>query len=219
MNLNKSANLALWLIFLVLITPYLINNKYIRKISQIQIILNKKSKEENRSKEQNEIKLDIEKSKKDRYEFRNELAIFVIERAKEICTEKFVAKAVTENLKNQNLLMKQMRNQVPNYIKFDWKPYNSEKMSGIIKREDCLDKYKEIVFPYGQELEVETKLELLQRESDFYQKFNSMYSWDPDWPNCPQFQVAVLNPPSVRADFWMGSNGAHCLLMKPDFFE
>ena len=58
MNLNKSANLALWLIFLVLIAPYLINNRYIRKISQIQIIPNK-SKEEKRSKDQNEIKLDI----------------------------------------------------------------------------------------------------------------------------------------------------------------
>ena len=46
MNLNKSANLALWLIFLVLVTPHLINNKYIRKISQIQTIANKKSKEE-----------------------------------------------------------------------------------------------------------------------------------------------------------------------------
>jgi hypothetical protein len=187
MNFNKSANLALWLIFLVLITPYLINNKYIRKISQIQTISNKKSKEENSSKEQNEIKLDIEKSEKDRYEFRNELAIFTIERAKEICTEKFIETAVTENLKNQKLLMKRMRNVVPNYIKFDWKPYKFEKMSEIIKKEDCLDKYKEIVLPYGQELEVETKLELLKKEPDFYQKFNSMYSWDPDWPNCPEF--------------------------------
>ena len=41
----------------------------------------------------------------------------------------------------------------------------------------------------------------------------------PDWPNCPRFQFAVLNPKSVQADFWMGSNGAHCFLMKPDFFE
>ena len=187
MNLNKSANLALWLIFLVLITPYLLNNKYIRKISQIQTIPKKKSKEENRSKKHNEIKLDIENLQKDRYEFRNELAIFTIKRAKEICTEEFIAKAVTENLKNQKLLMKRMRNVVPNYIKFDWKPYKYEKMSRIIKKENCLDKYKEIVLPYGQELEVETKLELLQKEPDFYQKFNSMYSWDPDWPNCSEF--------------------------------
>ena len=133
MNLNKSANLALWLIFLVLIAPYLINNRYIRKISQIQIIPNK-SKEEKRSKDQNEIKLDIEKSEKDRYEFRNELAIFTIERAKAICTENFIETAITENLKNQKLLMKRMRNVVPNYIKFDWKPYKFEKMSEIIKK-------------------------------------------------------------------------------------
>ncbi len=187
MNLNKSANLALWLIFLVLITPYFLNNKYIRKITQIQTIPNKQLKDENISKEKNEIKLDFENSQKYRYEFRNKLAIFTIERAKEICTEEFIAEAVKENLKNQKLLMKRMRNVVPNYIKFDWKPYKSEKMSETIKKEDCLEKYKEIVLPYGQELEVETKLELLQKEPDFYKKFNSMYSWDPDWPNCPEF--------------------------------
>ena len=151
------------------------------------MIPNKESKEEKRFKEQNEIKLDNEKSEKYRYEFRNELAIFTIERAKAICTEKFIETAVKENLKNQKLLMKRMRNVVPNYIKFDWKPYKFQEMSKIIKKEDCLDKYKEIVLPYGQELEVETKLELLQKEPDFYQKFNSMYSWDPDWPNCHEF--------------------------------
>ena len=187
MNLNKSANLALWLIFLVLITPYFINNKFIRKNVQILNIPNKKLKEENKSKEQNENKLNIENSQKDRYKFRNELAIFTIDRAKEICTEEFIAKAVTQNLVNQKLLMKRMRNVVPNYIKFDWKPYKYKKMSEIIKKENCLDKYKEIVLPYGEELEVKTKLELLQKEPDFYKKFNSMYSWDPDWPNCPEF--------------------------------
>ena len=187
MNLNKSANLALWLIFLVLITPYFLNNKYIREIFQIHTIPSKKLKEGNRSKEQNKIKLDFENSQKNRYEFRNELAIFTTKRSKEICTEEFIAKAVKQNLKNQKLLMKRMRNVVPNYIKFDWKPYKSEKMSEIIKKEDCLDKYKEIVLPYGQELEVQTKLELLQKEPEFYKKFYSMYSWDPDWPNCPEF--------------------------------
>ena len=187
MNLNKSANLALWLIFLVLITPYFLNNKFIRKNVQILNIPNKKLKEENKSKEQNENKLNIENSQKDRYKFRNELAIFTIDRAKEICTEEFIAKAVTQNLVNQKLLMKRMRNVVPNYIKFDWKPYKYKKMSEIIKKENCLDKYKEIVLPYGEELEVKTKLELLQKEPDFYKKFNSMYSWDPDWPNCPEF--------------------------------
>ena len=187
MNLNKSANLALWLIFLVLITPYFLNNKFIRKNVQILNIPNKKLKEENKSKEQNENKLNIENSQKDRYKFRNELAIFTIDRAKEICTEEFIAKAVTQNLVNQKLLMKRMRNVVPNYIKFDWKPYKYKKMSEIIKKENCLDKYKEIVLPYGKELEIKTKLELLQKEPDFYKKFNSMYSWDPDWPNCPEF--------------------------------
>ena len=187
MNLNKSANLALWLIFLVLITPYFLNNKFIRRNVQILNIPNKKLKEENKSKEQNENKLNIENSQKDRYKFRNELAIFTIDRAKEICTEEFIAKAVTQNLVNQKLLMKRMRNVVPNYIKFDWKPYKYKKMSEIIKKENCLDKYKEIVLPYGEELEIKTKLELLQKEPDFYKKFNSMYSWDPDWPNCPKF--------------------------------
>ena len=187
MNLNKSANLALWLIFLVLITPYFLNNKFIRKNVQILNIPNKKLKEENKSKEQNENKLNIENSQKDRYKFRNELAIFTIDRAKEICTEEFIAKAVTQNLVNQKLLMKRMRNVVPNYIKFDWKPYKYKKMSEIIKKENCLDKYKEIVLPYGEEIEIKTKLELLQKEPDFYKKFNSMYSWDPDWPNCPEF--------------------------------
>ena len=187
MNLNKSANLALWLIFLVLITPYFLNNKFIRKNVQILNIPNKKLKEENKSKEQNENKLNIENSQKDRYKFRNELAIFTIDRAKEICTEEFIAKAVTQNLVNQKLLMKRMRNVVPNYIKFDWKPYKYKKMSEIIKKENCLDKYKEIVLPYGEELEIKTELELLQKEPDFYKKFNSMYSWDPDWPNCPEF--------------------------------
>lgn len=187
MNLNKSANLALWLIFLVLITPYFLNNKFIRRNVQILNISNKKSKEENKSIEQNENKLNIENSQKDRYKFRNELAIFTIDRAKEICTEEFIAKAVTQNLVNQKLLMKRMRNVVPNYIKFDWKPYKYKKMSEIIKKENCLDKYKEIVLPYGEELEIKTKLELLQKEPDFYKKFNSMYSWDPDWPNCPEF--------------------------------
>lgn len=187
MNLNKSANLALWLIFLVLITPYFLNNKFIRRNVQILNIPNKKLKEENKSIEQNENKLNIENSQKDRYKFRNELAIFTIDRAKEICTEEFIAKAVTQNLVNQKLLMKRMRNVVPNYIKFDWKPYKYKKMSEIIKKENCLDKYKEIVLPYGEELEIKTKLELLQKEPDFYKKFNSMYSWDPDWPNCPEF--------------------------------
>ena len=187
MNLNKSANLALWLIFLVLITPYFLNNKFIRRNVQILNIPNKKLKEENKSKEQNENKLNIENSQKDRYKFRNELAIFTIDRAKEICTEEFIAKAVTQNLVNQKLLMKRMRNVVPNYIKFDWKPYKYKKMSEIIKKENCLDKYKEIVLPYGEELEVKNKLELLQKEPDFYKKFNSIYSWDPDWPNCPEF--------------------------------
>ena len=187
MNLNKSANLALWLIFLVLITPYFLNNKFIRRNVQILNIPNKKLKEENKSIEQNEDKLNIENSQKDRYKFRNELAIFTIDRAKEICTEEFIAKAVTQNLVNQKLLMKRMRNVVPNYIKFDWKPYKYKKMSEIIKKENCLDKYKEIVLPYGEELEIKTKLELLQKEPDFYKKFNSMYSWDPDWPNCPEF--------------------------------
>ena len=187
MNLNKSANLALWLIFLVLITPYFLNNKFIRKNVQILNIPNKKLKEENKSKEQNENKLNIQNSQKDRYKFRNELAIFTINRAKEICTEEFIAKAVTQNLVNQKLLMKRMRNVVPNYIKFDWKPYKYKKMSEIIKKENCLDKYKEIVLPYGEELEIKTKSELLQKEPEFYKKFNSMYSWDPDWPNCPEF--------------------------------
>ena len=187
MNLNKSANLALWLIFLVLITPYFLNNKFIRRNVQILNIPNKKLKEENKSIEQNENKLNIENSQKDRYKFRNELAIFTIDRAKEICTEEFIAKAVTQNLVNQKLLMKRMRNVVPNYIKFDWKPYKYKKMSEIIKKENCLDKYKEIVLPYGEELEVKNKLELLQKEPDFYKKFNSIYSWDPDWPNCPEF--------------------------------
>ena len=187
MNLNKSANLALWLIFLVLITPYFLNNKFIRRNVQILNIPNKKLKEENKSIEQNENKLNIENSQKDRYKFRNELAIFTIDRAKEICTEEFIAKAVTQNLVNQKLLMKRMRNVVPNYIKFDWKPYKYKKMSEIIKKENCLDKYKEIVLPYGEELEIKNKLELLQKEPDFYKKFNSMYSWDPDWPNCPEF--------------------------------
>ena len=187
MNLNKSANLALWLIFLVLITPYFLNNKFIRRNVQILNIPNKKLKEENKSIEQNENKLNIENSQKDRYKFRNELAIFTIDRAKEICTEEFIAKAVTQNLENQKLLMKRMRNVVPNYIKFDWKPYKYKKMSEIIKKENCLDKYKEIVLPYGEELEVKNKLELLQKEPDFYKKFNSIYSWDPDWPNCPEF--------------------------------
>ena len=187
MNLNKSANLALWLIFLVLITPYFLNNKFNRRNVQILNIPNKKLKEENKSIEQNENKLNIENSQKDRYKFRNELAIFTIDRAKEICTEEFIAKAVTQNLVNQKLLMKRMRNVVPNYIKFDWKPYKYKKMSEIIKKENCLDKYKEIVLPYGEELEIKNKLELLQKEPDFYKKFNSMYSWDPDWPNCPEF--------------------------------
>ena len=187
MNLNKSANLALWLIFLVLITPYFLNNKFIRKNVQTLNIPNKKLKEENKSKEQNENKLNIQNSQKDRYKFRNELAIFTIDRAKEICTEEFIAKAVTQNLVNQKLLMKRMRNVVPNYIKFDWKPYKYKKMSEIIKKENCLDKYKEIVLPYGEELEIKTKSELLQKEPEFYKKFNSMYSWDPDWPNCPEF--------------------------------
>ena len=106
----------------------------------MQNITNKKLKEKNKSKEENN-KLIIENSKKDRYEFRNELAIFIIERAQGICTEEFIEKAVTQNLKNQKLLMKKMRNVVPNYIKFDWKPYTNKEMSKVITEEDCFDKY------------------------------------------------------------------------------
>ena len=186
MNFSKSSNLALWLIFLVLVVPYIFNKNFISNFL-IQNKSNNELKKDKKLQEQNELVSIKESPQKNRYEFRNELAIFTIERAKQICTEKFIETAVTENLKNQKLLMKRMRNVVPNYIKFDWKPYKSEKMSGIIKKEDCLDKYKEIVLPYGQELEVETKFELLKKEPDFYQKFNSMYSWDPDWPNCPEF--------------------------------
>ena len=103
MNFNKSGNLALWLIFLVLIAPYFLNNKFIRKNIQIQNIPIKKFNEENKSKEQNENNLNIENSQRDRFEFRNELASFTIERAKEICTEEFITKAITQNLKNQKI--------------------------------------------------------------------------------------------------------------------
>ena len=186
MNFNKSANLALWLILFVLITPYFINNNFIRKNVQYQNFTNKKLKEKNKSKEEND-KLIIGRPKKDRYEFRNELAIFIIERAQGICTEEFIEKAVTQNLKNQKLLMKKMRNVVPNYIKFDWKPYTYKEMSEVITEEDCLDKYKEMVLPYGQELEVANKFELLQKEPEFYKKFYLIYAWDPTWPNCPEY--------------------------------
>ena len=68
-----------------------------------------------------------ENPQKDRFEFRNDLAIFTIERVNDICTEDFIKKAVTQNLENQKLLMKRMRLVVPNYIKFDWEPYTYKK--------------------------------------------------------------------------------------------
>ena len=186
MNFSKSSNLVLWLIFLVLVAPYIFNDNFKSNFA-IQNKSNKELKKDNKLQEQNELISIKESPQKNRYEFRNELAIFTIKRAKDVCTNQFIKKAVIQNLDNQKLRMKRMRAAVPNYIKFDWEPYTYKKMSGIVKKEDCLDKYKEIVLPYGQELEVETKLELLQKEPEFYQKFNSMYSWDPDWPNCPEF--------------------------------
>ena len=151
MKFSKSSNLALWLIFLVLIAPYIFNNNFKRNFS-IQNKSNQELKKGNKLQEQNELVSIKESPQKNRYEFRNELAIFTIERAKDVCTNQFIKKAVTENLDNQKLRMKRMRAAVPNYIKFDWEPYTYKKMSGIVKKEDCLDKYKEMILPYGQEL-------------------------------------------------------------------
>ena len=39
----------------------------------------------------------------------------------------------------------------------------------------------------GQELEVKSKAELMQGEPEFHKKFYTMYSWDPNWPNCHEF--------------------------------
>ena len=198
MNFNKSANLALWLIFLVLVAPYFLNNNFIRKFSPIQNKANKELKQDKKSQEQNELISIEENPQKNRFEFRNDLAIFTIERANDVCTEDFIKKAVAQNLENQKLLMKRMRNVVPNYIKFDWKPYTYKKMSEIIKKEDCIDKYKEIILPYGQELEVKSKSELIQREPEFYKKFYFIYSWDPDWPNCPEFGYPACKRISIE---------------------
>ena len=198
MNFNKSANLALWLIFLVLVAPYFLNNNFIRKFSPIQNKANKELKQDKKSQEQNELISIEEKPQKNRFEFRNDLAIFTIERANDVCTEDFIKNAVAQNLENQKLLMKRMRNVVPNYIKFDWKPYTYKKMSEIIKKEDCIDKYKEIILPYGQELEVKSTSELIQREPEFYKKFYFIYSWDPDWPNCPEFGYPACKRISIE---------------------
>ena len=198
MNFNKSSNLALWLIFLVLVAPYFLNNNFKNKFFLIRNKVNKEFIEDKISQEQNELILIEKNRQKDRFEFRNDLAIFAIERANEICTEDFIKKAVVQNLENQKLLMKRMRLVVPNYIKFDWEPYTYKKMSKIIKKEDCLDKYKAIILPYGQELEVKVKSELLQREPEFYKKFYFMYSWDPGWPNCPQFGYPACKRISIE---------------------
>ena len=186
MNFSKSSNLALWLIFLVLVAPYIFNINFKSNFS-IQNKSSKELKKDKKLQEQNESISIKESPQKNRYEFRNELAIFTIERAKDVCTNQFIKKAVTQNLDNQKLRMKRMRAAVPNYIKFDWEPYTYKKMSGIVKKEDCLNKYKEIILPYGQELEVKSKSELLQGEPEFFKKFYTMYSWDPDWPNCYEF--------------------------------
>ena len=198
MNLNKSANLALWLIFLMLVVSYIFNNNLKRNFFLIQNKSSEELKEDKKFKEQSESISIKENSQKDRYEFRNELAIFTIERANDVCTEAFIRKAVMQNLENQKMLMKKMRAAVPNYIKFDWEPYTYIKMSEIIKKEDCLDKFKEIILPYGQELEIKSKSELLEREPEFYKKFYLMYSWDPDWPNCPEFGYPACKRISIE---------------------
>ena len=197
MKFSKSSNLALWLIFLVLIAPYIFNNNFKRNFS-IQNKSNKELKKDKKLQEQNELVSIKESPQKNRYEFRNELAIFTIERAKDVCTNQFIKKAVIENLDNQKLRMKMMRAAVPNYIKFDWEPYTYKKMSGIVKKEDCLDKYKEMILPYGQELEVKSKSELLQGEPEFFKKFYTMYSWDPDWPNCYEFGYPACKRISIE---------------------
>ena len=46
MNFNKSANLALWLIFLVLVAPYFLNNNFTRNFFSIQNKANKELKED-----------------------------------------------------------------------------------------------------------------------------------------------------------------------------
>ena len=198
MNFNKSANLALWLILLMLVAPHIYNNNFIRNFFLIENKSNKALKADKKLKEQRELLSIKETSQKDRYEFRNELAIFTIERAKDVCTEPFIRKAVIQNLKNQKMLMKRMRAAVPNHIKFDWEPYTYKKMSEIIKKEECLDKFKEMILPYGQELEVKSKSELMQREPEFYKKFYFMYSWDPDWPNCPEFGYPACKRISIE---------------------
>ena len=198
MNFNKSANLALWLIFLMLVASYILNNNFKRNFFLIQNKSSEELKEEKKFKEQSESISIKANSQKDRYEFRNELAIFTIKRANDVCTEPFIRKAVMRNLENQKMLMKKMRAAVPNYIKFDWEPYTYIKMSEIIKKEDCLDKFKEIILPYGQELEIKSKSELLEREPEFYKKFYLMYSWDPDWPNCPKFGYPACKRISIE---------------------
>ena len=187
MNFNKSANLALWLIFLLLLIPYVFNNRFIPNFLIIKNLSEKKLKEETKSFENSENNIELEDLQKERFIFRHELYIFTSIRAKKICTSEFVNHAVLKNLENQKILMKKMKDVVPNYIKFDWKPYSFQKMSSIIRQSDCIDKYKEIILPYAQELEVKSKLELLKKEPYFYKTFFSMFSWDPDWPNCPEF--------------------------------
>ncbi len=198
MNFNKSANFALWLIFLVLFTPHILNTNFKRNFFLIQNKSNKELEEDKKLKEKRELLSIKENSQKDRYEFRNELAIFTIERAKDVCSETFIRKAITQNLGNQKMLMKKMRAAVPNYIKFAWEPYTYKKMSEIIKKEECLDKFKEIILPYGQELEVKSKSELMQKEPEFYKKFYFMYAWDKDWPNCHEFRYPACKRISIE---------------------
>ncbi len=54
MNFSKSSNLALWLIFLVLVAPYIFNNNFKSNFS-IQNKSNKELKKDNKLQEQNEL--------------------------------------------------------------------------------------------------------------------------------------------------------------------
>ena len=69
MNFSKSSNLALWLIFLALVAPYIFNNNFKSNFS-IQNKSNKELKKENKLQEQNDLISIKESPQKNRYEFK-----------------------------------------------------------------------------------------------------------------------------------------------------
>ncbi len=187
MNLEKSSVIALWVIAISLLSQQL-NDLNTKKITGF---LNRESPLERgrsiaiyKNRNLSQLKDPIDKT---RYKRRELLMQKVVARSQKICTPIFLEKSINTNIQNQLLLMRRMKNMVPSRFTLDWQAYTRGEMKGLITKENCLHEYLVTLLPYGHELEVDSFDDLLVKEKDFLRLYQSQFSWDPNWPDCPRY--------------------------------